>query len=67
MPSRRSARRWIDAAKAGKQVNAVIELRARFDEAQNIELARQLQEAGANVTYGIGYKTHAKAKDGRAA
>ncbi|MEZ6002613.1 MAG: polyphosphate kinase 1 [Planctomycetota bacterium] len=52
----------IDAAKAGKQVTAVIELRARFDEAQNIELARQLQEAGANVTYGIvGYKTHAKA------
>lgn len=51
----------IDAARSGKEVTAVIELRARFDEAQNIDLATQLQEAGANVVYGIvGYKTHGK-------
>lgn len=54
-------RALIDAAKAGKEVTAVIELRARFDEASNIELASSLQEAGALVVYGIvGYKTHAK-------
>jgi len=52
----------VQAAQNGKHVTAVIELRARFDEAQNIELATRLQEAGASVTYGIvGYKTHAKA------
>ena len=51
----------LDAALAGKDVLVVIELRARFDEAANIELANQLQEAGAQVVYGIvGYKTHAK-------
>ena len=51
----------LDAAMAGKDVLVVIELRARFDEAANIELANQLQEAGAQVVYGIvGYKTHAK-------
>lgn len=51
----------IDAARAGKEVTVVIELRARFDEAENIDLARRLQEVGANVVYGIvGYKTHAK-------
>ena len=51
----------LDAARAGKEVLVVIELRARFDEAANIELATQLQEAGAQVVYGIvGYKTHAK-------
>ncbi len=50
-----------DAARAGKEVTAVIELRARFDEAFNIELATRLQEAGALVVYGVvGYKTHAK-------
>ncbi len=49
------------AARAGKEVTAVIELRARFDEAANIEMATRLQKAGAYVAYGIvGYKTHAK-------
>jgi len=51
----------LDAAIAGKEVTAVIELRARFEEAANIDLATRLQEAGANVVYGIvGYKAHAK-------
>ncbi len=51
----------IDAARNGKEVTAVIELRARFDEAANINLATRLQKAGANVVYGIvGYKAHTK-------
>jgi polyphosphate kinase len=50
-----------DAAAAGKDVTVIIELRARFDEEANIELANKLQEAGAHVMYGVfGYKTHAK-------
>ena len=49
------------AARAGKEVTVVVELRARFDEQANIELAGGLQEAGAHVVYGVvGYKTHAK-------
>jgi len=51
----------LQAAKNGKEVTAVIELRARFDEAANIDLAMKLQEAGAKVVYGIvGHKIHAK-------
>jgi polyphosphate kinase len=51
----------VSAARAGKEVTVVIELRARFDEAANISLANRLQEAGAHVVYGVvGFKTHAK-------
>ena len=50
-----------DAARAGKEVTVIIELLARFDEEANMELANDLQEAGAHVVYGVvGYKTHAK-------
>lgn len=51
----------MDAARRGKEVTAIIELRARFSEAENLELASRLQEAGVIVVYGVvGYKTHAK-------
>lgn len=51
----------VDAARNGKEVTVVIELRARFDEADNLALASRLQEAGAIVIYGVmAYKTHAK-------
>lgn len=51
----------VEAARNGKEVTVVIELRARFDEQDNLYLANRLQEAGAVVVYGVvGYKTHAK-------
>lgn len=50
-----------EAARNGKEVTAVVELRARFDEEENLQLASRLQEAGAVVVYGVlGHKTHAK-------
>lgn len=51
----------VDAARNGKEVTVVIELRARFDEESNLALASRLQAAGAVVIYGVvGFKTHAK-------
>ena len=51
----------VEAAMRGKQVAVVLELKARFDEAANIQWADNLEEAGIHVSYGVvGYKTHAK-------
>ncbi len=51
----------VAASHAGKDVTAIIELRARFDEEANIAMSTRLQEAGVHVMYGVvGYKTHAK-------
>lgn len=51
----------IDAAGRGKQVAVLVEVKARFDEAKNVEWARKLEEAGCHVAYGlVGLKTHCK-------
>lgn len=51
----------IEAAENGKEVVVTVELRARFDEANNIEMSHRLEEAGCQILYGLGnYKVHSK-------